>query len=158
MELGKERRAEACGCRNCRDQEQSSHPGDHGRPFEGVRERPRESRLECPCQPAVMSTRDRRRAREKCVTERRSDDDSNRKRCDERDNVGKGQRRQQPSLDSGEAEDREASDVLIERGVDVWRLIVHFRGGDPICVIELREDSATIEDDWGHRLATINGE
>jgi hypothetical protein len=52
----------------------------------------------------------------------------------------------------GERANEDVPDVLIEREADLWRVIVHPDQGDPLCIIELRRDRATVEDDWGRSL------
>jgi hypothetical protein len=52
----------------------------------------------------------------------------------------------------GDPDDEDAPDVLIERAIDMWRVFVHPNRGDPLCVIEIRRERATIEDDRGETL------
>jgi hypothetical protein len=52
----------------------------------------------------------------------------------------------------GNPTDRDSPDVLIERGVGLWRVFVHPNKGDPLCIIEIRSDRATIETDRGELL------
>jgi hypothetical protein len=49
----------------------------------------------------------------------------------------------------GDPKDDLAPDVLIERAVDLWRVVVHPDAGDPLCMIEIRRYRAAIEDEWG---------
>jgi hypothetical protein len=52
----------------------------------------------------------------------------------------------------GDPGDEYAPDVLIERAVGLWRVFVHPDRGDPLCVIEIRRDRATIESEMGEIL------
>ena len=52
----------------------------------------------------------------------------------------------------GDPDDEAAPDVSIERAVDLWRVFVTPDRGDALCIIEIRRDRATIEDDWGNLL------
>jgi len=52
----------------------------------------------------------------------------------------------------GDPQDRGAPDVFIERGLDEWRVIVHPNGGDPLCIIEIHKDRATVQDELGTLL------
>lgn len=52
----------------------------------------------------------------------------------------------------GDPEDDRAPDVLIERARDAWRVFVHPNPGDPLCIIEFREERVTIGDDSGNTL------
>ncbi len=52
----------------------------------------------------------------------------------------------------GDPDDESAPDVLIERAVDLWRVFVHPDRGDPLCIIEIRKNLATVEDDCGNKL------
>jgi hypothetical protein len=52
----------------------------------------------------------------------------------------------------GDPFDAYAPDVLIERGVSVWRLFVHPGAGDPVCIVEIGKDRVKVEDDWGSVL------
>jgi hypothetical protein len=45
-----------------------------------------------------------------------------------------------------------APNLLIERAVGLWRLIVHADAGDPLCIIEFTLGRATIETDEGTLL------
>jgi len=42
-------------------------------------------------------------------------------------------------------EGRSAPDIVIERAVDRWRLLVHDDGGDGLCIIEFTDTTATIQ-------------
>ena len=52
----------------------------------------------------------------------------------------------------GDPDDENAPDVIIERGVGVWRVFVHADRTDPLCIIEIRNGRATVEDMWGEFL------
>jgi len=52
----------------------------------------------------------------------------------------------------GDPNDRDSPDVFIERAVGLWRVCVHPNDGDPLCVIEIRSERATIETDEGELL------
>jgi hypothetical protein len=52
----------------------------------------------------------------------------------------------------GDAKDKCAPDVLIERAVGLWRIFVHADGGEPLCVIEIQRFQATIGNDRGETL------
>lgn len=52
----------------------------------------------------------------------------------------------------GNPTDRGSPDVLIERAVGQWRVFVHPNNGDPLCIIEIRSDRATIGNDRGELL------
>ena len=52
----------------------------------------------------------------------------------------------------GDPTRRESPDVVIERAVGLWRLFVHPNKGDPLCIIEIRSDRATVETDRGNLL------
>jgi hypothetical protein len=52
----------------------------------------------------------------------------------------------------GNPADPDSPDVLIERAVGLWRVFVHPNNGDPLCIIEIRSDRATIETDRGELL------
>jgi hypothetical protein len=52
----------------------------------------------------------------------------------------------------GDPDDENAPDVVIEREEDLWRLFVHPDRSDPLCIIEIREDLATIVDKSGKLL------
>lgn len=52
----------------------------------------------------------------------------------------------------GDPNDEAAPDVIIERTSDLWRVFVHPDRGNALCIIEIRRDRATIEDNWGNLL------
>jgi len=56
----------------------------------------------------------------------------------------------------GSPADRDSPDVLIERAVGLWRVFVHPKNGDPLCIIEILSDRATIETDRGELLLERN--
>jgi hypothetical protein len=52
----------------------------------------------------------------------------------------------------GDAYGEHAPDVIIERAADMWRVFVHADRTDPLCVIEIWKDHATVEDERGNLL------
>jgi hypothetical protein len=52
----------------------------------------------------------------------------------------------------GDPDDEDAPDVLIERATGMWRVFVHPARTDPLCIIEIREGHATVEDGSGTLL------
>jgi len=55
----------------------------------------------------------------------------------------------------GDPDDEDAPDVLIERAVDMWRVFVHPNRGDPLCIIEIRQSRARVEDASGTLLLDL---
>lgn len=49
----------------------------------------------------------------------------------------------------GDPRDEDTPDVVIERGVGLWRVFVHGDRTDPLCVVEVRKGHATVKDMWG---------
>lgn len=47
----------------------------------------------------------------------------------------------------GDPADPHAPDLLIERHADRWYIVVHPDNGDPLCLIEITQDWATVVDD-----------
>ncbi|RIK82738.1 MAG: hypothetical protein DCC68_05740 [Planctomycetota bacterium] len=52
----------------------------------------------------------------------------------------------------GDPSDANSPDVIIERAVGLWRVFIHADRTDPLCVIEIREDRASVEDYRGRVL------
>ena len=52
----------------------------------------------------------------------------------------------------GDPSDEDSPDVVIERAVDLWRVFVHADRSDPLCIVEVREGRATVEDMEGNLL------
>ena len=52
----------------------------------------------------------------------------------------------------GDPNDDSSPDVVIERAAGMWRVFVHADRTDPLCVIEIREGRATVEDKSGRLL------
>ena len=65
------------------------------------------ARLERPRDPPSWPRSIECGARQERVAERRRHDDGDAERCEQRDDVGVGERRQQPAFDAGQAEDRQ---------------------------------------------------
>ena len=53
----------------------------------------------------------------------------------------------------GDPSDEDAPDVVIERGLGLWRIFVHADRTDPLCVVEIGRDRATVQDARGDVLA-----
>ncbi len=47
----------------------------------------------------------------------------------------------------GDPHDPHAPDLLIERHADRWYIVVHPDAGDPLCIIEVKHDFATVKED-----------
>lgn len=52
----------------------------------------------------------------------------------------------------GDPNNDDSPDVVIERAVDTWRIFVHPDRGDPLCIIEVKEEAARVEDRSGRLL------
>jgi len=55
----------------------------------------------------------------------------------------------------GDPGDPDAPDLLIERYLDRWYIVVHPNEGDPLCIIEITGDSATVKSDTGAPAALL---
>lgn len=55
----------------------------------------------------------------------------------------------------GDPDDEDAPDVIIERAADLWRVFVHPNRTDPLCIIEIRTDLATVKDNSGNLLLEL---
>jgi hypothetical protein len=52
----------------------------------------------------------------------------------------------------GEPDDKDAPDVFIEHAVGIWRVVVHPNAGDPLCIVEIGDGRAVVEDESGELL------